>query len=422
MNTKLDQNRYSRKADQRRGTVMALMAFLLPVLAMLSAFCINTAHMQLTRTELVIATDVSAKAAGRAFSELQTVEAAKTAGRVTAALNTVDGDPLRIREADSANEIEIGMTTQPDGFTGRYHFQKIPTESVANGSVIASAIRVNGLRNNQGLSGRVPLIIPGILSQDDFATAQASIAMQVDRDISMVLDRSGSMNYIDWDWPSGMSPWYSSTKNAGVEAGVLRYESGNYYYAAGQNSTSYKQWVWEHHYGLGDPPRSPWEYLVMSVEAFIDVLDATAQEEQISVASYASEGRLDTYLEKNHSHVEAVVNAMSPGGATAIGRGMQEAIQALLDSAARPYAEKTMVVMTDGIHNSGIDPVDVAQSFMGQYNLTIHTVTFGPGADQARMQNVANIGGGRHYHAETGSELIAIFEEIANNLPTILTQ
>jgi Ca-activated chloride channel family protein len=38
------------------------------------------------------------------------------------------------------------------------------------------------------------------------------------------------------------------------------------------------------------------------------------------------------------------------------------------------------------------------------------------------MKSVADIGGGKHYHAATGAELVAIFEEIANNLPTIFTQ
>ena len=401
---------------------MALMGLLLPIMALLAAFCINTAQMQLTRTELVIATDASAKAAGRTFSELQTVEAAKTAGRVTAALNTVDGDPLQIREMDSANEIEFGASTQPDGPNGRYHFQKIPTSQVANGSVVASAIRVNGLRNADGLSGRVPLIIPGILSQDEFSTTQSSIAMQVDRDISLVLDRSGSMDNVNWDWPSGTSPWYASTKDAGVAAGKLTTRDGRYYYASGENSTTYKEWAWEDHYGLGPPPRSAWTYLLQAVDAFIDVLDVTAQEEQVSIASYSTDGRLDTYLEKDHEHVSDIVHAMSPGGNTAIGRGMEEGIQALLDSAARPFAEKTMVVMTDGMHNQGIDPVAVAQTLMNNYHLTIHTVTLGSGADQNRMGQVAQIGGGKHYHANQGDELVAIFQEIANNLPTILTQ
>ena len=49
-------------------------------------------------------------------------------------------------------------------------------------------------------------------------------------------------------------------------------------------------------------------------------------------------------------------------------------------------------------------------------------MTFGEGADEELMEEVALIGGGKHYHAASGAELVAIFEEIANNLPTILTQ
>ncbi len=401
---------------------MALMAFLLPVLALLAAFCINSAQMQLNRTELIVATDAAARAGGRASSEEQTVSAAKTAAFVTAALNNVDGQPLQLRTQDSANEIEFGSTVQPDGVTGRYYFQKIQTSVVESGQEIASAIRVNGRRDGASLSGRVPLIIPGLLDANEFSTTQLSVAMQVDRDISLILDRSGSMDDIDWDWPSGTSPWYTSTKNAGVSAGMLNYYSGRYYYASGVSSNEYKTWAWEDHYGLGPAPTAPWDDLVTAVGAFLDVLDLTSQEEQVSVASYSSYATLDTWLEKDFDVIRNTVASLNTGGATAIGRGMQEGIQALLDSAARPYAAKTMVVMTDGIHNSGVSPLSVANDLVGSYNLTIHTVTFGEGADQGLMQQVASAGGGKHYHAATGDQLVAIFEEIANNLPTILTK
>lgn len=406
----------------RRGSVMAMMAMLLPVLALLAAFCINAAQMQLNRTELIVATDAAARAGGRAFSEDQTVTAAKNAAFITAALNTVDGEPLRLRTNDSANEIEFGATTQPDGVNGRYYFQKIPTAVVESGQEIASAVRVNGRRDDGSLSGSIPLIIPGLLDASDFETTQLSVAMQVDRDISLILDRSGSMDDIEWDWPQGTSPYSSSTMNAGVNAGMLTYSSGNYYYAPGVSSTEYKNWAWEDHYGLGPHPTAPWDDLVVAVDAFLDVLDRTSQEEQVSLASYSSYATLDTWLETDFDIIRNTVGGLNTGGSTAIGLGMQEGIQALLDSAARPFAAKTMVVMTDGIHNSGISPVTVATELIGSYNLTIHTVTFGPGADQGLMQQVASIGGGKHYHAANGDQLISIFEEIANNLPTILTE
>ena len=238
----------------------------------------------------------------------------------------------------------------------------------------------------------------------------------------MVIDRSGSMGVIDWDWPRGTNPFFTSTLNAGVAAGLLTRGRFSYFYAPGVSDYDYRAWAWEEHYGLGPAPTSPWMDLLAAVDAFLDVLDSTSQEEQVSLASYSTNATLDTLLEKDHDIVRQTVGSLEPNGWTAIGRGMQEGIQALLDTAARPFAAKTMVVMTDGIHNFGTDPATVAQQFVNSFPLTIHTVTFGEGADQSKMQQVADIGGGRHFHAATGEQLIAIFEEIANNLPTIMAQ
>lgn len=398
------------------------MALVLPILVILAAFCINCAQIQLTQTELMVATDAAARAGGRAFSELQTVDAAKTAAVATAAMNDVYGVPLQLQMDDGACEIEFGKTTQPDGVLGRYYFEKISTDAVASGEEIASAVRVMGRRDSESISGPVPLIIPGLLNTSDFSTQQSSVAMQVDRDISLVLDRSGSMDDIEFDWSYGQSPWYTTTKNAGVYSGMLRYMYGNYYYAYGVDSISYQQWVWEEYYENGPAPTTPWQDLVVAVSAFLDVLETTSQEEQVAVASYATTASLDAWLEKDYDTVRSTVDRLNTGGYTAIGSGMQEGWRALIDSAARPYAAKTMVVMTDGIHNTGITPDSVATALMTSHQLTIHTVTFGDGADQARMQRVAAIGGGKHYHAENGAELAQIFEEIANNLPTILTK
>jgi len=119
---------------------MAITAVILPILAILAAFAINAAHMQLTRTELAIATDASARAAGRAFSEIQSVDSAVDAAIATAALNSVNGDPLRVRGGDSDNEIEFGITTQEGGTNSRYIFNKLATSEVRAGTVAPLAV------------------------------------------------------------------------------------------------------------------------------------------------------------------------------------------------------------------------------------------------------------------------------------------
>jgi Flp pilus assembly protein TadG len=409
---------------RRRGTVMAITAIVLPVLAILAAFAINAAHMQLTRTELFIATDASARAAGRAFSEIQTVDAAVNAAVSTAALNTVNGDPLRLRPGDGANEIEFGKTEQYGGFGSRYHFVKIPTSEVRNGTV-ASAVRVHGLRLKGSLSGNVPLIIPGLLKTNQFEVQQDSVAMQVDRDISLILDRSGSMHFIDFGWESGEDPFSSEAKDWAVEQGQLNRwwnDGWNYSYANGNNGVTYQQFMYENYYGKGTPPTTAWQDLEVAVNAFLDVLEETSQEEQVSLASYSSSATLDTLLEKDLDIVREKVEKLYTGGATAIGKGMQEGIEGLVHSRARPFAAKTMVVMTDGNQNREPWAQPIAEDLVSNHLLTIHTITFGDGANQSDMREVAAIGGGKHYHAATGQDLIRIFAEIANNLPTILTK
>ncbi len=410
-----------RIARHRRGSVLVLLAFLLPALAILAAFTINSAYMQLTRTELMVATDAAARAGGRGLSEYQDVEQAKEAARITAAQNTVAGSPLRISTAANG-DIEFGMATPMADAPQKFGFTPVSSADVVAGET-ANAVRVAGRRIAGSESGPVNMLMSGFVTQSTFQPQQSSVAMQVDRDIVLVLDRSGSMAWTEYDWPSGKSPWYSSTMDAAVSAGYMYRRKGNYYYSSGVDQYDYQDWVWEEHYELGPAPPSPWESLVSAVEAFLEVLEETPQTERVGLASYASSASLDLQLTTDYSTILAKMATLGPSGSTAIGKGMQEGQEALMNETyARPYAAKTMVVMTDGMHNSGIDPVSVATTIANTSQATIHSVTFTEGADQARMQSVASIGGGSHYHADDGLALIETFREVANNLPTILTK
>ena len=43
-------------------------------------------------------------------------------------------------------------------------------------------------------------------------------------------------------------------------------------------------------------------------------------------------------------------------------------------------------------------------------------------AEQARMILVATNGGGSHWHADDQASLLQVFEDVANNLPTLITE
>lgn len=396
-----------------------LTAFLLPVIFLLAAFTINLAYLQMTRTELMVATDAAARAGGRALSEFQDVEQAKQAASITAGLNNVAGSPLQISIDD---HIDFGNADNGVNGTGRYSFTEVSESGVQAGTEVANAVRVSGKRMDSS-GGSIDLPFPGFGLQESWGIEADSVAMQVDRDIALVLDRSGSMDWATFNWPSGQSPWNTSVYSQAVSAGILTQSGGWYYYAAGQNSTTFQAWAWEDYFENGPSPNTPWEDLKIAVSSFLTVLEGTVQQEKVSLSSYSSSASKDLSLTNNYASILTELDTLGPSGATAIGRGMETGQPTLFEQGyARPLAAKTLIVMTDGMHNTGIDPVSVAQTIVASYNVTIHTVTFSPGADQNRMQQVADIGGGQHYHADSGAELVEVFQEIANNLPTIITE
>ncbi len=417
-----NQNAFSHKL--RRGAITVLMALLLPVLVIVSAFVINISFLQLSKTELMVATDAAARAGGRAISNYQDIDDAIQAAQITAMLNSVNGIPLQLNADETAGDIEFG-DAEPGENTERFQFAEVTRAQIYDGEEKAAAIRVHGRMNQSSLSGPIEAFFPTFGMKDEFDLHQTAVAMQVDRDIALILDRSSSMDWHPgWDWPSGYDPWDWDSLVAGYYAGILGYDFyyGYFYYNSGQNSNSYQTWLWEEHFELGSAPKTPWEELVEAVGVFLDVLDETDQDEQVSIASYASTASLDITLQKNYDLIKTELDSLYPYGNTAIGEGMSTGIPTLLDSYSRVYAAKTLLVMTDGVHNTGTAPATVATNIVANYDVTIHTITFGEGADQIAMENVATIGGGEHYHADNGAELQAIFEEIANNLPTIVTQ
>jgi Flp pilus assembly protein TadG len=130
--------------------------------------------------------------------------------------------------------------------------------------------------------------------------------------------------------------------------------------------------------------------------------------------------------------IRDILPTICPYGGTAIGDSMREGAYIIRNMSdddpqarARAFAAKTLVVLTDGDNTVGDSPVDVARDELADMDLIVHTITFTPGVSstgKADMGSVATYGKGKHYHTDSGAALSVIFEQIANNLPTILTQ
>jgi Ca-activated chloride channel homolog len=185
--------------------------------------------------------------------------------------------------------------------------------------------------------------------------------------------------------------------------------------------------------GPPDPTRSRWGALNIAVEAFLQELDKTGQDEHVALVSYSSNitqcgftykiSEINSDLVGDYTAIRNAMKAISSKpvkGSTAISAGIDDGIKVLTGTKIRPFAVKTMIVMTDGIHNLGAEPVLSARK-AAKKDIVIHTITFSSDADIKRMKDVADATGGRHFHAPTAADLARIFKEIASTLPVLLT-
>jgi Mg-chelatase subunit ChlD len=346
----------------------------------MAAFAIDVAWMQLVRTELRTATDAAARAGAKELSLSQNQTAARERAKEAALRNLVAGKGLRL--ADS--EIEVGRSFQVSP-TSRFTFT--PTLIKPN------AMRVTGERTIDSPSGPVDLLFAGVLGVDQFEPREFATSTQLDRDICLVVDRSGSM---------------MESLNGGRDP-----------------------------QGTCDKPhatRSRWGALSIAVRSFLDELDKTIQSENVGLASYSSnttecgrkykESQINSDLVSDYSVIRneiARIGSAPVKGRTAITSGLQRGIDVLTGDKARPFAVKTMILMTDGIHNLGPEPITAARTAKAE-DIVVHTITFSDDADIKRMRDVAAATGGRHFHAPDGAELIRIFKEIAATLPVLTTE
>ncbi len=331
----------------RRGAMLVMIVVMMIGFMVAVAFSVDIAYMHLSRTELRTATDAASKAAAAKLAESLSVTDAIAEGQRIAASNTVSGQPLLL----AGEDFRFGRSSEL--VSGKFEFREgvSPQNSVA----------VNGRRTLGSRSGPVPLFFGNIFGVDFFEPQTSATATYIQRDIVLVVDRSGSM--------------------------------------AGQKFND----------------------LVTAIDTFVTTLDSTPVDEQVGLASYNDFATEDVQLTSDLTRISSGIRALNVDGFTSISRGMQAGKNVMDGGRDANFVERTLIVMTDGLHNRGPEPRTVATALAAD-QVTIHTITFGFDADKPRMQEVATIGGGRHFHADNGLELIEVYREIALTLSTIMTE
>lgn len=337
----------ARCAPQRRGAMLVLIAIMMFLFLIVVAFSIDIAQMHLSRTELRSSTDAAANAAATTLADTLDRDLAIRRGQQIAQANLVNGQPLLLADGD----FQFGRSDRQ--LDGKYAFNA--------GEAPFNGVRVHGQRTTGSLSGPVPLFFGNVTGTSIFEPEAFATATYVERDITLVVDRSGSM------------------------AGSRFIE------------------------------------LQVAIRIFTDLLRTTPVDEQIGLASYNDRSSEDVQLTENFAEINNAMDRLRTGGLTSISRGMQAGQAIALRGRPPEFVERTMIVMTDGRHNRGAEPRLVATTLAAE-GVTIHTITFGAGADIGRMQDVARIGGGRHFHATDGDQLRDVYREIALTLGTVLTE
>lgn len=384
----------------RRGAIVVLAALMIIVFLASVVFSVDVSYMQLTKAKLRAATDAAARAAGEGLSRAQDTNYARQAAKTIAAANKVGGRPLVLDDSD----IVFGKSAQQS--SGAWTF-------TPNGQPI-NAVRVFGRRTREAPSGSVPLFFGRVFNVLDFEPIQSATVVRLDRDICLVLDRSSSMKFYLTD-------------------------------AGGTLPTSDPRFC-----QAPNMTKSRWGALSIAVQRFISALAQTPQTEHVALVSFAggnngassytssscspsfTSNTVDTNstLTSSHSTVTSAMSTLSSkkwNGRTNIAAGINRGVQVLTSASARPYAAKTLVLMSDGAANepggtetAGRQAAIQAASQAAAQDIIIHTVTYGE-ADPNTMQAIADATGGNHYIAPDAQSLQDIFEEIALTLPVVFT-
>src|SRR5690606_14381301 len=112
----------------------------------------------------------------------------------------------------------------------------------------------------------------------------------------------------------------------------------------------------------------------------VDELNLTDGEEKLALATYSTSSQLEVDLTFNYTTVLNKSNAMKADGMTAIGLALYDGLAALSGNGKRNLAMPVIVLMTDGVHNMGVEPIIPAQEAAAK-NIPVYTISFGNDAD-----------------------------------------
>ena len=173
--------RSNRLRTQRRGAMLVLIAVCLPLCIIMAAFA-DRRGLDAIGPHGAADGDRRGRPRRRQGTEpvARRTAAARRQAKDAAKRNLVAGEPLLLADAD----IQVGKSVQ----IGTRRDSSSPT---AAPSRTPSASRASARKVRR--RGPVDLLFAGVLGVDEFEPVEVATSTQLDRDICLVVDRSGSM-------------------------------------------------------------------------------------------------------------------------------------------------------------------------------------------------------------------------------------
>ncbi len=389
--------------SNRKGACAILNLFLLGVLLIFAFMNINLANIQRHRVSSQIACDLGSRFGADLVARESRSRRINNLAKQMVRTSIRHGYDRKNHKID----VEIG-TAVPEG--DKLVFRQNATPK--------NAVRVSTSYN-------IPIFGTG--GGATLPITNTSVSAVMERDVCLVIDRSGSMNF-----DLNRSGWIYESRWSG-------FHSQNY---LGQRSP----WTWNARYWWvyrPHPTRSRWSSMIPAVYGLADELGKTSQEEMLSIVSFSTQGAINWYENNtglrvrryswNAADVEVPFTSdyraaarrfdeiydqeKLVAGGTDISAGIDLA-RTQLETHSRSHAFKTIIVMTDGQQNGGRKPW-LAAADAAAAGMEVYTVTFSRHADQNSMIMTAEDGNGEHFHAPDGDSLEAIFRKIANIPPKV---
>ena len=376
-------------STHRRGSMTVLMAIVLVATTVVCLLIVNIAYLEMARTDVQTAADLSVKAAANELGMTQDpAKMMSVASRIMNSHRLTNGRPMKMES------LERGVLSQ-DVTGNRFSL----TTNAANPGDTQGAIRLIASQPAAFGTSLVPFPFPGI---SNIKMSREASAGRTDVDLVLCIDRSASMA-----WDQSNVPFLYPNGTKGLD---------NYFRPP-------------------DPFLSRWAALTNAVKTLNAIIDGKRIPGQVhmGLVTFASDYRFGLFSSKVATVDQAlagdpglVVNALDKIGSkpiigdTNISAGLQ-LVETCRNTGhfRRETGTKILVVMSDGLRTEGPSPEQDVIA-LADNGWTVHAISFSDQADRSLMTSIAQVGGGVHYHAPNGNALVNAFRDIALSLPGTL--